>query len=91
MPKSPRHPLEARGAAEAAFRETGDYLDALSLEDHPPLLRASTVSELLNVSPQTIYALIRCGELTAVRIGCGNLRIFRESVRDFLRRKMAEE
>ena len=47
--------------------------------DTPPLLAPREVAVLLNVSRETVYRLIRTGQLPSVRVG-GQLRVPRRTL-----------
>ncbi|MBI5153934.1 helix-turn-helix domain-containing protein [Candidatus Poribacteria bacterium] len=51
----------------------------------PPLLFVPDVARLLGISRQTAYSMIACGELAAVRVGKSGLRVFRDSLAEYLR------
>ena len=51
----------------------------LTSTDTPPLLAPREVAVLLNVSRETVYRLIRTGQLPSVRVG-GQLRVPRRTL-----------
>lgn len=51
------------------LQELGKSLANLQAEDRPDLLNVSEVADLLRVSNQTVYNMIRDGRLKAVKIG----------------------
>lgn len=67
-----------------------DYLAEIErqLNRLPGLLPATEVAALLGICRQSVYLLVQTGELAAVRLSRNGLRIFRESVRDYLRRNL---
>ncbi len=52
--------------------------------DHGPLLTRAEAAEFLNVSPQTVYRILRRGELPAFRIG-HSIRISQVALEIYLR------
>lgn len=52
----------------------------------PPLVSAEKVAEICDINRRRIYELIENGDFVAVRIGVRGVRIFRESLLDWLRR-----
>lgn len=57
------------------------------------MLTVNEVAKKLNLSPLTIYRLIRDGELTAIKIGAGKmgrLRIEEEALQEFIERNRTE-
>lgn len=76
-------------AADAAPRpEAADFLRHLGLDRLPELLPASTVAELLNVSPQTVYRLLNCGEINGLQLHADSIRIFKRSLVAYLERRL---
>ncbi|MDK2972282.1 MAG: hypothetical protein PWP23_2037 [Candidatus Sumerlaeota bacterium] len=76
-------------AADAAPRpEAADFLRHLGLERLPELLPVATVAELLNVSPQTVYRLLHCGELNGLQLHAESIRIFKRSLIAYLERRL---
>ncbi|HTW20336.1 MAG TPA: helix-turn-helix domain-containing protein [Mycobacteriales bacterium] len=53
----------------------------------PRFLRLSDVAEILNISAAQTYALVRSGELTAMKIGGrGQWRVERDALEAFIKR-----
>ncbi len=52
--------------------------------DHGPLLSRAEAAEFLNVSPQTVYRILRRGELPAFRVGHA-IRISQVDLENYLR------
>ncbi len=52
--------------------------------DHGPLLTRDEAAELLNVSPQTVYRILRRGELPAFRVG-HSIRFSQVALENYLR------
>lgn len=73
---------------QSAVPESASYLDRLNLDKHPELIAPAAVAELLGVCRQTVYHLVATGELQAIQINRRAMRVFRESLRDYLRRKL---
>lgn len=54
-------------------------------------LRLSEVSEILNISEAQTYALVRCGDLPAIKIGGrGQWRVEREQLESYIERMYRE-
>lgn len=51
------------------LQELGKSLSGLSEEERPDVLNVSEVADLLRVSNQTVYNMIRDGRLRAIKIG----------------------
>ena len=65
-----------------------DYFDKIDWADLPDLAPVNVVAERLGVSRQVLYRLVETGEIHGVRVGPGNIRLFRQSVLDYLRRQL---
>jgi excisionase family DNA binding protein len=50
------------------------------------LLRPHIVARMLDVSRNTVYRLVRIGELDSVRTSPNNIRIYKSSVDEYLKR-----
>lgn len=50
----------------------------------------SKVADILAVSAQHVYELIRRGELAAIKIGARGIRVTRKSLEEFLNRNRIE-
>ncbi|MTV25164.1 helix-turn-helix domain-containing protein [Nitriliruptoraceae bacterium ZYF776] len=68
QPGTPTRPREA-GRTDAATTLPDDQ------DELPMVLRVSEVAELLRVDPDTVYSMVRRGELPVIRVG----RVFRFS------------
>ncbi len=54
-------------------------------------LQLTDVAEILNVSPAQVYALVRTGELPAIKVGGrGQWRVEREQLEAYIERAYAE-
>jgi len=73
------NPATAARPREAGTADTATVPS--TLHDLPMILRVSEVAEVLRVDPDTVYSMIRRGELPVIRVG----RAFRFS-RDQLMR-----
>ena len=59
--------------------------------DHPRFLQLADVAEVLNVSSAQVYALVRSGDLPAIRIGGrGQWRVETSALEDYIQRMYAE-
>ncbi len=59
--------------------------------DHPRFLQLADVAEVLNVSSAQVYALVRSGDLPAIRIGGrGQWRVEASALEDYIQRMYAE-
>lgn len=59
--------------------------------DHPRFLQLADVAEVLNVSSAQVYALVRGGDLPAIRIGGrGQWRVEASALEDYIKRMYAE-
>ena len=67
------HPAPATRSREAGATGTDTVPD--NLHDLPMILRVSEVAEVLRVDPDTVYSMVRRGELPVIRVG----RVFRFS------------
>lgn len=57
----------------------------------PRFLQLADVCEILNISPTQAYALVRSGELPAIKIGGrGQWRVETTELEDFIARKYVE-
>lgn len=65
-----------------------DYVRRIDLEGMPELMRVADVARLLALSRGSVYVLVNSGELSAVRLGPAMLRVFRNSVIDFIKRRI---
>ncbi len=81
-------PAKSANSMTAELPEPAEYLKALRLDKEPELLRASLVAEKLGICRQSVYHLVACGELSAIRLGPSGLRIFKQSVIEYLKRQM---
>ncbi len=50
------------------------------------LLRPHIVARMLDVSRNTVYRLVRIGELDSVRTSPNNIRIYKSSVDEYLKK-----
>ncbi len=64
-----------------------DYVRQIEELALPPLLAPHRVARLLDMDRRRVYELVEMGEFAAVRHGKRGLRIFRESLLDWLRRR----
>lgn len=62
-----------------------EYIKLLEDKKLPELLSARRVAALLDLSPRRVYELVDMGYVAAVRLGPRRLRIFRQSLIDWLR------
>lgn len=90
--RKPRHPrlVPKTPPGKCPPEDASHYVEQLGVEKLPPALRVIQVAELLSVSHQTVYRLIACGELAAVRLTPHGTRVLRESLADYLRRNIRE-
>ena len=51
-------------------------------------LTISEIAEILNISKQMVYAIIRSGELTAIKLGPRSVRIARSEFERYLNDKI---
>jgi excisionase family DNA binding protein len=59
----------------------------LAAMTEPRFLRLSDVAEILNISASQAYALVRNGELKAMKVGGrGHWRVERDQLEDYIRR-----
>jgi excisionase family DNA binding protein len=58
--------------------------------ERPLLLRADDAAALLGLRKSKVYALMRSGELPSVRIGPKAIRVPRDGLDDWVRRKIAQ-
>ncbi len=59
--------------------------------DRPRFLQLADVAEVLNVSSAQVYALVRSGDLPAIRIGGrGQWRVEASALEDYIQRMYAE-
>ncbi|HEY8500059.1 MAG TPA: helix-turn-helix domain-containing protein [Clostridia bacterium] len=65
------------------LQELGRSLASLGAEERPDLLNISEVADLLRVSNQTVYNMIRDGRLCAIKIG-REWRFMRKSIESIL-------
>lgn len=57
----------------------------------PRFLTLADVAEVLNTSPSQVYALVRSGELPAIKLGGrGQWRVERSALEEFIERMYAE-
>lgn len=68
--------------------EPSEFLHRLDLARQPELIRAADAARLLGVSRQTVYKLVACGEVAALRVGRNGLRLFRNSLAEYLERQL---
>lgn len=54
-----------------------------TLDDHPLILKPTDLMPILNVGRNTVYELLRCGQIHSVRIG-KQLRIPKQALIDYL-------
>jgi len=66
-------------------RATDDATPLPEFADCGPLLDRSQVAELLNVSPTTVWRLVRSGELPAYRVG-NQIRVATANAEHYLKR-----
>jgi Helix-turn-helix domain len=62
------------------------YVDQMEEKNLPPLLAPVRVARLLDMDRRRVYELVDMGELAAIRCGKRGLRIFSNSLIDWLRR-----
>jgi excisionase family DNA binding protein len=76
------------GARAAAGRDLGARLTGMT---EARFLRLSDVAEILNISAAQTYALVRNGELPAMKIGGrGQWRVERDQLEEFITRAHAQ-
>jgi hypothetical protein len=63
-----------------------EYVRQLEELRLPPLLAPARVAGLLDMDRRRVYDLVETGELAGIRHGTRGLRIFRQSLLDWLRR-----
>ena len=61
------HPATTIRPREAGVAGTATVPD--NLHDLPMILRVSEVAEVLRVDPDTVYSMVRRGELPVIRVG----------------------
>ncbi len=66
------------------------YINAIEQQNLPPLMRPARVAAMLDMTTRRVYELVANGDLAAVRHGVRGIRIFRESLIDFLRQGGSE-
>lgn len=54
------------------------------MADHEPLLNTREVAERLSVSARQVWALIRSGDLAAVKLNARVYRVAESDLRDFI-------
>lgn len=87
MPHRPSdNPFDRGEGAERPAPD--DYLREMRLDRQPNLLPATDVAVLLGVARQTVYHLVHSGELSGIRVGRHALRIFKQSLIDYVRRRL---
>ena len=88
------HPLRRQKptleAETSPRRAPEEYLAPVEarLGSYPELVPTRDVCEFLGVTRQTVHNLLQTGELSGVRVSDGATRVFRESLRDYLRRNL---
>ena len=75
-----RHVTTTRQPGDGATG-TGTTTVPHNLHDLPVILRVSEVAEVLRVDPDTVYSMVRRGELPVIRVG----RAFRFSREQLVR------
>ena len=63
-----------------------DYVEQIEKKNLPPLIAPVRVARLLDMDRRRVYELVDMGELAAIRCGKRGLRIFSNSLIDWLRR-----
>ena len=66
--------------------ELSDLVDRLEAEPLPALIAPVRVAALLDMDKRRVYDLVAMGEFAGVRVGKRGLRIFRDSLFEWLRR-----
>ena len=51
----------------------------------PELIRPTRIARLLDMDKRRVYELVQTGDLAAIRVGTRGLRIFRQSLIDWLK------
>ena len=83
-PVSPQGPAGRRRAPDARWHDG-------PMADDPRFLTLADVAEVLNTSGAQVYALVRRGELPAIKIGGrGQWRVERVQLEEFIQRMYAE-
>ncbi|MCC6548066.1 helix-turn-helix domain-containing protein [Candidatus Sumerlaeota bacterium] len=81
--------LNGKGVGGRNSRPTADveqYVAEIEWGKLPPLLAPKRVAELLDLDMRRVYDLVATGDLAGVRHGTRGLRVFRQSLVDWLRR-----
>lgn len=84
----PRHRHARAPLADHPNQEA--YVAAIAEMKLPPLMRPARVAALLDLTTRRVYDLVANGDLAAVRQGVRGVRIFRDSLIDFLRQGGSE-
>lgn len=61
------------------------YIQSIAELKLPQMLRVGQVAELLNLDSRRVYELVANGDLAAIRSGSRGIRIFRDSLIDWMR------
>ena len=69
----------------APHEALAEYVAVLEANGLPELLAPVRVARLLDIDRRRVYELMGQGELAAVRVGRKGLRVFRQSLLDWLR------
>jgi excisionase family DNA binding protein len=62
-----------------------DYVARVEAMNLPELIRVTRVAQLLDLDRRRVYEMVENAELAAVRVGTRGVRIFRDSLLDWLR------
>lgn len=76
---------DQRSTAKAGTVPDIDHFIAeMKIEKLPPLLSPRRIAGLLDMDKRRVYDLVTTGDLAAIRHGARGLRIFRQSLMDWL-------
>lgn len=78
----------ARPVASRPMLGVRDYVERMNLDQLPEMIPVARIAEMTSMSRSTIYMLVSTGELSGVRLGPGALRVFRQSLIDFIQRSI---
>lgn len=78
----------ARVVAPRPLLGVRDYVERMNLEHLPEMIPVAQIAKLTSLSRSTIYMLVATGELSGMRLGPGALRVFRQSLIDFIHRNI---
>ncbi len=73
-------------AAISSNIDAEEYVRQIEESPLPPLIRPERVAQLLDMSRRRVYELVETGDLAAIRHGVRGLRVYRQSLIDWLRR-----